>query len=42
MNEKTRDARYVKGMRFHYVTAMIDVVKHALLKEKVEHALLVA
>jgi len=36
------DARYVKGMRFHYVTEMIDVVKHALLKEKVEHALLVA
>ena len=36
------DARYLKGMRFHYVTEMIDVVKHALLKEKVEHALLVA
>jgi ATP-dependent Lon protease len=36
------DTRYVKGMRFHYVTEMIDVVKHALLKEKVEHALLVA
>ena len=36
------DARYVKGLRFTYVTEMIDVVKHALLKEKVEHALLVA
>ncbi len=36
------DARYVKGMRFRYVAEMIDVVKHALLKEKVEHALLVA
>jgi ATP-dependent Lon protease len=36
------DARYVRGMRFHYVTEMIDVVRHALLKEKVEHALLVA
>lgn len=36
------DARYLRGMRFHYVTEMIDVVKHALLKEKVEHALLVA
>ena len=36
------DARYVKGMRFHYVSEMIDVVKHALLKEKVEHALQVA
>ena len=36
------DARYLKGMRFHYVSEMIDVVKHALLKEKVEHALQVA
>jgi len=36
------DARYTKGMRFTYVTEMIDVVKHALLKEKVEHALQVA
>ncbi len=36
------DARYTKGMRFTYVTEMIEVVKHALLKEKVEHALLVA
>ncbi|MCL4281180.1 MAG: endopeptidase La [Flavobacteriales bacterium] len=36
------DAKYVKGMRFYYVTEMIDVVKHALLKEKVEHALQVA
>ncbi|MEO8066369.1 MAG: endopeptidase La [Flavobacteriales bacterium] len=36
------DARYTKGMRFTYVTEMIEVVKHALLKEKVEHALQVA
>lgn len=36
------DARYLKGLRFHYVTEMIEVVKHALLKEKVEHALQVA
>ncbi|HMN07081.1 MAG TPA: endopeptidase La [Flavobacteriales bacterium] len=36
------DAKYLKGMRFHYVVEMIDVVKHALLKEKVEHALHVA
>ena len=36
------DARYVKGLKFTYVTEMIDVVKHALLKEKVEHALQVA
>ena len=36
------DTRYTKGMRFTYVTEMIEVVKHALLKEKVEHALQVA
>lgn len=36
------DAKYLRGMRFHYVTEMIDVVRHALLKEKVEHALHVA
>ncbi len=36
------DARYVKGLKFTYVTEMIDVVRHALLKEKVEHALQVA
>lgn len=36
------DAKYLRGMRFHYVTEMIDVVRHALLKEKVEHALQVA
>jgi ATP-dependent Lon protease len=36
------DARYTKGMRFTYVTEMIEVVKHALLKEKVERALQVA
>ncbi len=36
------DARYLRGMRFHYVVRMIDVVKHALLKEKVQHPLVVA
>ena len=36
------DTRYTKGMRFTYVTEMIEVVRHALLKEKVEHALQVA
>lgn len=36
------DAKYLKGMRFKYVEKMIDVVKHALLKEKVEHAFHVA
>ena len=36
------DKRYVTGMRFTYVTEMIDVVRHALLKEKEERALLVA
>jgi len=36
------DLRYTKGMRFTYVTEMIEVVKHALLKEKVENALKVA
>lgn len=36
------DARYTKGMRFTYVSEMIEVVKHALLKEKVENALKVA
>ncbi|MCU0319741.1 MAG: endopeptidase La [Flavobacteriales bacterium] len=36
------DARYTKGMRFTYVSEMIDVVQHALLKEKVANALKVA
>jgi ATP-dependent Lon protease len=36
------DVRYTKSMKFTYVTEMIDVVRHALLKEKVEHALQVA
>ena len=36
------DARYTKGMRFTHVNEMIEVVKHALLKEKVENALKVA
>jgi ATP-dependent Lon protease len=35
-------SQYTKGMRFTYVTEMIEVVKHALLKEKVERALQVA
>ncbi len=30
-------ADYIKGLKFIYVEQMIDVVKHALLKEKVEH-----
>jgi predicted ATP-dependent protease len=36
------DVRYTKGMRFTYVTEMIEVVQHALLKEKVANALKVA
>jgi len=36
------DVRYTKGMKFTYVTEMIEVVKHALLKEKVADALKVA
>jgi len=36
------DKRYLAGLRFTYVTEMIDVVRHALLKEKVERALQVA
>lgn len=36
------DTRYTKGMKFTYVTEMIEVVKHALLKEKVADALKVA
>ena len=36
------DKRYLTGLRFSYVKEMIDVVQRALLKEKVEHALLVA
>ncbi|MCB0793333.1 MAG: endopeptidase La [Flavobacteriales bacterium] len=36
------DARYVKGLRFTYVEQMIDVVEHALLKEKVANAMKVA
>ena len=36
------DKRYLAGLKFQYVTEMIDVVKYALLKEKVEHALQVA
>ena len=29
-------ARYLKGLRFHYVSNMTEVVDRALLKEKVE------
>jgi ATP-dependent Lon protease len=36
------DVRYTKGMRFTYVSEMIEVVQHALLKEKVANALKVA
>ncbi|MCB0790239.1 MAG: endopeptidase La [Flavobacteriales bacterium] len=36
------DKRYLVGLKFTYVDEMIDVVQRALLKEKVEHALLVA
>ncbi|MBN8697834.1 MAG: endopeptidase La [Bacteroidetes bacterium] len=32
-------ADYIKGLKFIYVEQMIDVVKHALLKEKVDHPL---
>ena len=34
--------RYVKGLKFHYVTEMYEVVEKALLKEKVLNALRVA
>ena len=36
------DRRYLTGLRFTYVKEMIDVVQHALLKEKVANALKVA
>ena len=29
-------ARYIKGLRFHYVKTMTEVVERALLKEKVD------
>lgn len=31
---------YIKGLRFHYVDKMIDLIDLALLKEKVEHPLI--
>lgn len=34
--------RYLKGLKFHFVEAMIDVINHALLKEKVTNPLKVA
>ncbi|HRW89470.1 MAG: endopeptidase La [Flavobacteriales bacterium] len=36
------DKRYLTGLRFTYVKEMIEVVQHALLKEKVANALKVA
>ena len=36
------EARYIKGINFLYVEEMIDVVKQALLKEKVSDPLKVA
>ena len=36
------DKRYLTGLRFSYVKEMIEVVQHALLKEKVANALKVA
>jgi len=35
-------ARYLKGLRFHYVQNMTDVIDRALLKEKVDNPLNVA
>ncbi|MBK12908.1 MAG: endopeptidase La [Crocinitomicaceae bacterium] len=32
-------ARYLKGLRFHYVTSMTDVIDRALLKETVDNPL---
>lgn len=48
MSEKNRrdideiNERYLKGLRFHYVNEMYEVVEKALLKEKVGNALKVA
>lgn len=36
---KDIEPQYLKGIRFHYVKDMMDVVKEALLKEKVKNAL---
>jgi len=33
------DAKYIKGLKFHYVKEMIDVIKLALTKEKVKDAI---
>lgn len=33
------DAKYIKGLKFHYVKEMIDVIKLALTKEKVQDAI---
>jgi len=48
MSERNRrdieeiNERYVKGLKFQYVTEMYEVVDRALLKEKVGNALKVA
>lgn len=34
------DAKYIKGLKFHYVKEMIDVIKLALTKEKVADAII--
>lgn len=34
------DAKYIKGLKFHYVKEMIDVIKLALTKEKVKDAII--
>ena len=34
--------RYLKGLKFHFVNEMMEVVNHALLKEKVAQPLPVA
>ena len=31
------EAHYLKGLTFHYVTTVEEVLKKALLKEKVKH-----
>ena len=33
------DAKYIKGLKFHYVKEMIDVINLALTKEKVKDAI---
>ena len=33
---------YLKGLHFHYVENIMNVLEHSLLKEKVEHAMKLA